>query len=184
VNAAIFGNMKIDYRRAPARKPTLNEVIEFARVLAVDAGITEKMYLDLIHHPTWATPPSGVGKLWLEWAQDIKVDARNILTELMAMERRPKIKRRKKIKKPALTRFWTRHSLKHAQKPPARRRNYLPPIPTPTSPAPPGNPPMEETSAQRPCRRDRETLLFPTTGISPRLVGRDSQTLFDIRIAA
>ncbi len=62
------------------------------------------------------------------------------------------------------TRFWSTKPLKHGQTPPARRRNYIPPIilekhaHAPPEASPPGG--REHFPAESPEARDRELILF------------------------
>ena len=158
MNADTFKTMKMP-RRAPAPTPTYQQICDLALALAKQGGVVEKPLLNLIHRPHFAPPPPQPECFFMGWAERLRDQAKAILTEQMAALPRPRIRRRRRIrKKPNLTRFWTRRPLKHAH-PPPRRRNFL--LPSLLTYAPPGRD-AEKAPAQCPCRHAPERLIFYT----------------------
>ena len=177
----------------PCPKPTFKEINDYACSLAKADGRYSSLIRELIHWPTWVTPPDFSPRMAETvfqhgcYIKRIKEQAKAILTEDMAKLPREKIKRTKKRKQPNRKRYWTRWPTKHGQTPPGRRRGFVVrTLPTRRTLAPPGEYTFEETPSRCPSRHEREVLLFPDPGclcdgwhtrrFPPKM-------LFDIRIA-
>ena len=161
----------IRYKRLPAppdptrdrpgcRRPTLEEIADFAVELAREKYDLGQRMVELFHWPVWAGPCKDPRYLFLPIVEQYKKMAEEMLRSHYEYYYDLEVQRQRWLRAHPRPRgwTWTEKPLKCAVPPPRRRLFRVPELAYPDRGSPPP-PPTPDGSPQRPGWRERERLL-------------------------